>query len=296
MYDGVVAEFNLLRLGSIRSRSPTSIASPDPTEAEKGLATQGARPGTSGSRNGLMSSGSSESPSLAIDHDAQRRRFEDEYRRRRASRASQRSQRTVLAELEGDLGPYGLECEDVVPPLPFASLHTIISGEEEEAYESILQTRNKTFVVRRKTMVGEGKTGVFVKGKMAATIVAVRSKPVPSSASGVTKVRIEEESDLDFCAVMDERFMIYDEDEDEDEETGRRNGGELKREVEEGKTVESEGGDLEELGDFEAVIVEAMKQTRLDDLRRERRRRKRSHLAKGGGSRDLGIVVPMPSK
>ncbi|CZR52211.1 uncharacterized protein PAC_02088 [Phialocephala subalpina] len=302
MYDGVVKEFNILRLGSLSIRSNASNA--DSSEAEKGLANLAARPGTSGSRSGLMSSGASGSPTLGRENNERRRRFEDEYRKRRASRASQKSQRTVLAELEGDLGPYANELEDVVPPMPteravFAlfSSGLIGNGEgEEERYEGVIRTRNKTFAVRRKTVVGEGKSGVVVKGKLAANIVAVRRKAVPGSGSGVMKGTIEEGSELDFPAVTEGQMLVYEGKGEVNEpvevETDRRNGGEIQREEkDESKDKVGPGEEWKkEVEEVERTIVNAMKLARLDDLRRERRRRKRQDLANGsGGSRDLGI-------
>ncbi|KAE8453190.1 hypothetical protein EG329_011257 [Mollisiaceae sp. DMI_Dod_QoI] len=304
MYDGVVKEFNTLRLGTMSLRSGSSNA--DPSEAEKGLANHGARPGTSGSRSMLMTAGSG-SPTMGRENDERRRRFEDEYRRRCASRASQRSlrsmrstrsQRTVLAELEGDLGPYGMESGDVVPPMPtesavFALFSSNSVDEEEEArYETVMRTRNKTFVVRRKTMVGEGKSGIVVKGKVAANIVAVRRRAV-SDASGnpITKGTIEQGSELDFPAVLDGQMLVYDGKDEEDEEASmeRRNGGEMERELKEERVRMSEERERQ-AESAENNIARAMQQTRIADLRKERRRRKREELARGvGGSRDLGV-------
>lgn len=188
-----------------------------------------------------------------------------------------------------------MECEDVVPPLPTEGAVSGLFGADgdvggggDDEYSRLIRTRNATFAARRKTVVGEGKSGVVMKGKAAANIVAVRRKPVPGGIGRsedeevVTKGTIHRRSDLNLPAVSDAQMLDCDEkDGMEDMGMESRNVGDVERD-ERMKVSEWE----KEAEGFENAVVKAMKQTREGDLRRERRRKRREELAKGG-SRDL---------
>jgi hypothetical protein len=87
---------------------------------------------------------------------ARRQRFEEELRRRESRR---KSTKTILAELEGDLG---MTSEQALPPMPPMPIDT-------ESRDQVPE-----LAIKRETMVGQGQQVTVVKGRDAAVIVAVR--------------------------------------------------------------------------------------------------------------------------
>lgn len=108
-----------------------------------------------------------------------RQRFEEMMGNRTSRRASQK---TIMAELEGDLG-FGAENSMAVPPMPPIPLD----------YES-RDTVPDLSASKRKTMVGQGQQVTLVKGRDAAVIVRVGGKQGgPNHTSSSSRVISEQD-------------------------------------------------------------------------------------------------------
>jgi len=110
-----------------------------------------------------------------------RQRFEEMMGNRASRRASRK---TIVAELEGDLGAGAEEPLPVVPmPIDFESRDTVPDLD----------------AARRKTIVGQGQQGMVVKGRDAAIIVRVGKQG--SIGHGSNSSRVVSESDLPLIPV-----------------------------------------------------------------------------------------------
>ncbi len=104
---------------------------------------------------------------------ARRQRFEEELRKRERRR---KSTKTILAELEGDLGG---SAGPALPPMPI----------DTESRDQVPE-----LAIKRETVVGQGQQVTVVKGRDAAVIVAVRKGAGGGHSS--TSSRVISERDL----------------------------------------------------------------------------------------------------
>lgn len=183
---------------------------------------------------------------------ARRQRFEEMMGNRASRRASQK---TIVAELEGDLG-VGAKDLTAMPPMPSVPAD----------YES-RDTVPNLGALKRKTMVGQGQQVTVVKGRDAAVIVRVGGKqnsPNHTSSSS----RVVSEQDLP-------PIPVHRTSDDEDtnyilsvlyvEGDNNRNGEDDAR--------QERRGDEEEENDHKQEV------TRIRDVRRMKLRHKGNHLS-----------------
>ncbi len=152
-WDGMMRRIKIMAIMAARGPGHREI------DAEKGL-----QPVTP------ITSNSIESEREAEIAATRRQIFEEAMRKRESRRASKR---TILAELEGD---FSLSESSAAPPMP-----TEIDLESRDHVPELQ--------IKRKTMVGQGQSGVVVRGRDAAVIVAVGKKGHGASSSRVISER-----------------------------------------------------------------------------------------------------------